>query len=59
MLFRKDPDLALPPEAEYARWTAEDRPSEKVAARVTQIATTDAARAAQADRFRTVDILGD
>jgi hypothetical protein len=58
-LVQKNPERALPPEQEYARWRREDRDDEREGARSVKVADTDARRASMADRFRTRDILED
>jgi hypothetical protein len=58
-LFREDPDLALDPAAELARWAEQDRGAERAADLRRRTADTVASRAASCRRFATVDLLGD
>lgn len=58
-LYRENPARALSPEAEYARWEAEDRKSERTAAVEARIQETDDRRAAMASRFAYRDVLED
>jgi hypothetical protein len=59
VLYRKSPEQALPPAAEYRRWREQDKAGEQSARVAAKVTSTDARRAVMADRFRTRDILGD
>jgi ferric-dicitrate binding protein FerR (iron transport regulator) len=58
-LYQQDPDRALDPAAEFARWASEDREHEHAADLAQRVADTVASRAASRKRFATVDLLGD
>jgi hypothetical protein len=59
-LYRADPARALPPEAEHARWAAQDKEADKAARRAALAEAGAARRADQVGRFaRLPDILDD
>ena len=58
-LYRTNRPAALLPKAEYDRWRAEERDGERDARYAGLLSDTSARRAVTADRFRSVDPLGD
>jgi hypothetical protein len=58
-LYRKDSGAALLPKPEYDRWRVQERDGERDRRYAGLLSDTRARRAVTADRFRSVDPLGD
>jgi hypothetical protein len=58
-LYRADPDAALLPTQEYARWVREERGEERAADLARRISDTQGRRAASVARFKKADPLED
>jgi len=58
-LYRSDPDAALMPAEEYARWAREERGGEHRADLQRRVSDTQAQRAASVARFKVKDLLED
>jgi hypothetical protein len=58
-LYRQDPERALPPALEHARWRREEGAEERAADLAGRVADTLSARAASVARFTVADPLED